>query len=346
MDLSTDYLNTDYLSTDYLGLNLRNPLVPSASPLSRSLDTARHLEDCGASALVMYSLFEEQLLAEEQKLERFIHQQGLGHGEADSFLPLPHGYRSSLERYLEQLEKLKAALDIPVIASLNGVSDEGWIEYARELERAGADALEINVYYVAADIDESAAEVEQRYVDILTHLMQAVSLPVAVKISAQFSSPLHFAARLAQTGVRGIALFNRPYQSDIDLDSLAVVPHLELSTPYEALERIRWTAILRSRLDVDLAVTGGFHRAGDIVKALLAGANVTHLCSALLANGPSHLKALLGELGEWLEEHEYESLRQLRGSLSLDKAIEPGAYARANYLEALDSYTPPPGVRY
>lgn len=334
------------LRTKYLGLALKNPLVPSASPLSQKLDSARRLEDEGASALVMYSLFEEQLRAEEQKLERFFHHQDLGHAEASSFLPLPERYKSGLDHYLEQLQALKASLDIPVIASLNGDSNEGWIEYAGELESAGADALELNIYYIAANIEESSAQVEQRYVDILTHLLHTVSIPVAVKISSQFSSPLHFAAQLERAGAHGIALFNRFYQADIDLETLAVEPQLQLSTSYESLLRIRWTAIMRSQLAIDLAVTGGFHRAQDIIKALLAGANVVHLCSALLSNGPGYLRNLLDAISHWLEQHEYESVQQLRGSLSLDKAIDPGAYARVNYLKALDSYTPPGGVRY
>ena len=334
------------LRTNYLGLALKNPLVPSASPLSRSLDTARRLEDAGASALVMYSLFEEQLLAEEQRLDRFIHHQSLGHPEADSFLPLPGHYQSTLDRYVGQLERLKSSLAIPVIASLNGTSDEGWIDYAAELEQAGADALELNIYYVAADIDESAEQVEQRYIDVLSRLLRTVNIPVAVKISSQFSSPLHFASRLAQTGVQGLALFNRFYQADINLDTLAVEPTLQLSTPYEALLRVRWAAIVRGHLDIDLGVTGGFHHAEDVLKALLAGANVVHLCSALLNHGPGHISSLLDAMSRWLEEREYSSVRQLQGSLSIGKAIDPGAFARANYLKALDSYTPPDGVRY
>lgn len=334
------------LRTNYLGLALKNPIVPSASPLSRSLDSARRLEDAGASALVMYSLFEEQLLAEEQRLERFFHHQSLGHPEADSFLPLPDRYQSTLDQYLEQLDRLKSGLEIPVIASLNGVSDEGWLDYASELEQAGADALELNIYYVAANIAESAEQVEQRYLDLLGRLLRTVSIPVAAKISSQFSSPLHFAARLAQTGVSGLAIFNRFYQTDINLDTLEVEPHLQLSTTYEALLRIRWAAIIRGHLGIDLAVTGGFHRTEDVLKALLAGANVVHVCSALLQHGPDHITALLDGMCRWMAEHEYTSVQQLQGSLSISKAIDPGAFARANYLKALDSYVPPGGVRY
>jgi dihydroorotate dehydrogenase (fumarate) len=334
------------LQTEYLGLKLKNPIVPSASPLSRDIDSARHLEDAGASALVMYSLFEEQLLAEEKKLERFIFNQDLGHHESSSFLPLPDRYKSGLDNYLEQLEALKSALDIPVIASLNGVSNQGWIDYAAELQQAGADALELNVYYIAADIEESAGLVEQRYLQMLEHLLDTVDIPVAVKISSQFSSPLHFARQLQQTGVKGIALFNRFYQCDIDLDTLEVLPRLQLSSPYEALLRIRWTAILRAQLDIGLAVTGGFHRAEDILKALLAGANVTHVCSAVLLEGPQCITRLLDEISQWLELKEYESVQQMQGSLSQKHAVDPAAYERINYMHALESFTPPDSVRY
>jgi dihydroorotate dehydrogenase (fumarate) len=334
------------LQTQYLGLTLKNPIVPSASPLSRDVDSARHLEDAGASALVMYSLFEEQLLAEEKKLERFFFNQDLGHNESSSFLPLPDHYKSSLDNYIEQLQALKSTLEIPVIASLNGISNESWIEYASELQQAGADALELNVYYIPANIEESAEQVEQRYLDMLEHLLKAVSIPVAVKISSQFSSPLHFARRLQQTGVQGIALFNRFYQCDINLDSLEVEPRLQLSTAYEALLRIRWTAILRGHLDIDLAVTGGFHKAEDILKALLAGANVTHVCSGVLQHGPKLIEALLSDMTQWMEQKEYQSVQQLQGSLSQKHAIDPGAYERINYLQALESFTPPDSVRY
>lgn len=334
------------LQTRYLGLNLKNPLVPSASPLSRDIDSARHLEDAGAGALVMYSLFEEQLLAEEQKMERFFHNQDLGHGEASSFLPLPDSYKSTLDQYIEQLQALKQALEIPVIASLNGISNEGWIDYASELQEAGADALELNVYYIASNIAEQAEQVEQRYIDMLDHLLRTVNIPVAIKIGSQFSSPLNFVRKLQQTGVNGVVLFNRFYQTDIDLETLEVEPCLQLSTPYEALLRIRWAAIMRDQLDIDIAVTGGFHRAMDIIKALLAGAQVTQLCSALLENGPNYLSGLLNTMESWLDEHEYESVQQIQGSLSQSTAINPGAYQRANYLQALDNFTPPGGVRY
>ncbi len=334
------------LSCNYLGLQLKNPLLPSASPLSKHLDSARHLEDAGAAGLVMYSLFEEQILAEERQYERFMQHQSLGHGEASSFLPELPDYQGSLDKYLEQLQALKQHLEIPVIASLNGISDDGWVDYGRELEAAGADALELNIYYVAADAQESAADVERRYLDILARLCQAVQLPVAVKLSPQFSSPLHFASHLQQAGAAAVVIFNRFYQCDINLDTLEVEPALVLSTPYECLLRIRWAALLRSALDIDIAVTGGFHESGDAIKAVLAGANAVQLCSALLQHGPQRLGDLLEGMEYWLEDREYDSLQQARGSLSYRNTADPGAWERQNYIATLDSFTPPAGVRY
>ncbi|MEP5763644.1 MAG: dihydroorotate dehydrogenase-like protein [Halieaceae bacterium] len=334
------------LQVNYLGLELANPLVASASPLSKKLDRARHLEDAGASAIVMYSLFEEQLLAEERQFERFMHNQSLGHGEASSFLPESPEFQGGLDQYLEQLQLLKSHLGIPVIASLNGVSEQGWVNYGRDLQDAGADALEINVYYVAANADETSLEVERRYLDVLAHLEDAVSIPVSIKLSPQFSSPLHFVSHLHQAGAAGVVIFNRFYQSDINLETLAVEPNLQLSDPYESLLRIRWAAILRGALDIDIAVTGGFHNSADVIKALLVGANVVQLASVLLEQGPQHISSLLQELETWLDEHEYESVRQLQGSLSHRNAADPGAFERESYLSVLDSFTPPPGVRY
>ena len=334
------------MKTHYLGLQLKNPLVPSASPLSKDLDSARHLEDAGAAALVMYSLFEEQILAEELQYERFMHQQSLGHGEASSFLPEMPGYQSVLEKYLDHVQSLKAHLEIPVIASLNGVSQEGWVEYGQELQSAGADALELNLYYVPADVTESAEDVERRYLDVLAQLENAVSLPVAVKLSPQFSSPVQFVNHLNQAGADAVVIFNRFYQSDIDLETLEVQPTLHLSTPYESLVRIRWAAILRGALDIDIAVTGGFHNGADIIKALLAGANTVQLCSVLLEQGPAYLATLLADIERWMTEKEYDSVTQMQGSLSYRNAGNPSAYERENYLSVLDSFTPPAGVQY
>ncbi|NOS87066.1 MAG: dihydroorotate dehydrogenase-like protein, partial [Methylococcaceae bacterium] len=293
------------LSTHYLGLKLANPLVPSASPLSKDLDTAKRLEDLGAAALVMYSLFEEKIEAEHQQMERFFYQQALGHGEADSFHPVPEFVLTYQDQYLEHLSKLKAALNIPVIASLNGTSTSGWVDYGKQLQQAGADALELNIYQLAANAEDSSETVENRYLEILAALKAQVSVPITLKLSSQFSSPIHFAKRLEAAGAQGIAIFNRFYQPDIDLETLEVVPTLTLSTASEALLRIRWTALLYGRTSLSLAVTGGFHQTPDIIKALLAGADVVHLCSVLLKQGPGRLYELLVELEQWLLEHEY-----------------------------------------
>ncbi|KPK40401.1 MAG: dihydroorotate dehydrogenase [Gammaproteobacteria bacterium SG8_47] len=332
------------LRTRYLGLELDNPLVPSASPLSRDLDSARRLEDAGAAALVMYSLFEEELQEEERQLARFLFEQGTGHAEADSFFPLPTQYTSRLDSYLEQIASLKSALGIPVIASLNGVSDSGWIQHGKEMQEAGADALELNVYYVAAGHEASALDIEQRYLDLLRALRQSVSIPIAMKLSTQFTALPHFVRRLAQAGADGVALFNRFYQPDIDLETLRVTPRLELSTSAEALLRIRWTAILRGQVDVSLAVTGGFHDSDSVLKALLAGADVVHLCSALLAHGAQRLAEIKEDMTAWLQAREYSSVAQLKGSVSQQHALDPAAYERANYVQVIDSYTPPAGV--
>ncbi|MFA5920255.1 MAG: dihydroorotate dehydrogenase-like protein [Methylococcaceae bacterium] len=332
------------LTTDYLGLKLANPLVPSASQLSKDVSSARRLEDAGASALVMYSLFEEKIEAEEHQMERFFYQQAIGHGEADSFHPVPDNIQTYQEQYLEQLQKIKSALAIPVIASLNGTSLSGWVEYGRQLQQAGADALELNIYHVAANAEESSDAVENRYLDILQELKGHVSLPIVMKLSSQFSSPIHFAKRLEAAGANGIALFNRFYQPDIDLETLEVLPKLELSSPSEALMRIRWTALLYGRTQLSLAVTGGFHETPDVVKALLAGADVVHLCSVLLKQGVGRLTEILTELEQWLVDHEYESISQLKGSVSQQHAIDPSAFERSNYVQVLDSYSSPAGV--
>lgn len=332
------------LTTDYIGLKLANPLVPSASPLSQDVNSARRLEDAGASALVMYSLFEEKIEAEEQQMARFFYQQAIGHGEADSFHPIPDTIQTYQEHYLEHLQKLKDALAIPVIASLNGASLSGWIEYGKQLQQAGADALELNIYHLAANAEESGEAVENRYLDILRELKRHVSVPIIMKLSSQFSSPIHFAKRLEAAGANGIALFNRFYQPDIDLETLEVLPKLELSTSSEALLRIRWTALLYGRTKLSLAVTGGFHETPDVLKALLAGADVVHFCSALLKHGSDRLTEILNELEQWLAEHEYASISQLKGSISQQHAMDPSAYERANYVQVLDNYSYPSGV--
>ncbi len=332
------------LTTDYLGLRLANPLVPSASPLSRDLDTARRLEDAGAPALVMYSLFEESIEASEAAAARFFHEQAIGYGEADSFLPIPEGYLSELEDYLEQVSALKQSLNIPIIASLNGISAGGWIQYGKQLQEAGADALELNVYYVAANVNESAAEVESRYIELLYELKQHVSIPITMKLTSQFSSVGHFVKSLEAAGANGVALFNRFYQPDINIESREVVPSLTLSSSYEALLRVHWVAVLFGQVKLSLAVTGGIHTVDDVLKALMAGADVTHLCSVLLKQGPEHLATIRTGLDAWMNAHEYASVQQLKGSVSRKHAIDPSAYDRANYVKVMDSHRSSAGV--
>jgi dihydroorotate dehydrogenase (fumarate) len=332
------------LATEYLGLKLSNPLVPSSSPLTGDTATARRLEDAGAAAIVMPSLFEEEVRQSEESVARFLHEQAIGFGEADSFLPVPEECSTPLDEYLELLATLKASLDIPVIASLNGISNDGWIRYGKRLEEAGADALELNVYYVAANVDESAAEVESRYVQMLYELRQHISLPVCMKLSSQFSSPGHFVRSLEASGASGVSLFNRFYQPDIDLVSREVLPKLDLSSPYESLLRIHWLAILHGRVNLSLAATGGFHGAEEVIKAIMAGADVVHLCAVLLKQGPGRLTVILDDIRRWLAQHEYDSLQQLKGSVSQQHAIDPAAYQRTNYVKLLEGYRSPQGV--
>jgi dihydroorotate dehydrogenase (fumarate) len=325
------------LSTRYLGLELKNPLVPSASPLSKDLDLARRLEDAGASAIVMYSLFEEQVARDEEAFAALLNQD-IGHGEADSYLPAPgENFESTLDTYLAQLGALKQSLDIPVIASLNAVSLSGWVDHAIELEQTGADALELNVYYVAADIDESGADVENRYVELLTELKRHVNIPISMKLSPQFSSPGNLVKRLAAAGADGVVLFNRFYQPDIDLHTLAVDPALHLSRPADALLAMHWIAILHGRVDISLAATGGVHGHREAIKMLLAGADVTQLCASLLNHGPEHLGDVLSGIRTWMEENEYESVEQLKGSVSHRHAGDPAGYERLNYVDLLSS---------
>ncbi|TPE51833.1 dihydroorotate dehydrogenase-like protein [Maribrevibacterium harenarium] len=332
------------LSTQYLGLSLANPLVPSASPFSKNLDSAKKLEDAGAAALVMHSMFEEKVLAEEEQLMRFVHQQSYGYGEANSFHPIPDDYITYQEKYLNQLQALKSSLNIPIIASLNGTTPTGWLDYGLMMAEAGADALELNIYYIPTELEETSQLVEDRYVDVLCALRSHINIPITVKLSSQFSALVPFTKRLEQAGADGIVLFNRFYQPDINLETLMIEPSIHLSDPQEALLRIRWTAILADYLTASIAVTGGIHSHEDMLKALLAGADVTHMCSALLHFGEQHITQTLTALTQWLEEHEYESIGQLKGSLSRAKASDAGIYERTNYVQILDSVRSVDGV--
>ena len=325
------------LETTYLGMELKNPLVVSASPLSQDLDTARRLEDAGASAIVMYSLFEEEVLEEEEQLAGLMEGQDIGHGEADTYLPLHHGYKTHLEEYLEQLQSLKQHLEIPVIASLNGVTEGGWIEHATELKDAGADALELNIYFSATNFSDSSREVEDNYVRIVERTRAAVNLPIALKISPYFSSLGNLVTRLDRAGADALVLFNRFYQPDLDLDTLEVKPKLHLSESYEALLRMHWIARLYGHVKMDLAATGGVHSYQEALKMLLVGANITQLCSVLLKRGEDVIPEVLEGMARWMEEKEYESVEQLRGSVSQMHSPEPLAFERENYLRVLRS---------
>ena len=328
------------LSTTYLGLELKNPFVPSSSPLSKQLDTARALEDHGAAAIVMYSLFEEEIEAEEGVAQR-LQNQNIGHGEAASYLPVHDDLPGHREKYLEQLRRLKEALEIPVIASLNGVSPGGWVRHAKAHEQAGADALELNVYYVAANIEEDGAAVERRVIETLTQLRKQVRLPLSVKLSPQFSAIGNLVRQIEAAGADGVALFNRFYQPDIDTDDLELDQTLHLSTSADSLLAMRWIAILHGRVGLSLAATGGVHTAEDAIKLLLCGADVTYLCSSLLSAGPGRLDEIHAGVLAWLDEHEYESVAQLKGSLSQKNSPDPGAYERGNYIRLLSSYRVP-----
>jgi len=328
------------LTTNYLGLMLNNPLVPSSSTLTANLDDVKRLEDAGAAAIVLPSLFEESVHHEQKQLEKYVYSQALGHSEAESFQPVPDDYKGELDNYLEHLQKLKSTLNIPVIASLNGISTSGWIDYGKELMQAGADALELNVYYIAADPEQSGEEVENRYIDLLNSLRGQVSIPISMKLSSQFSSVANMVTKLESEGANGVVLFNRFYQPNIDLETLSIKPQIELSSPIESLLRIRWIALIRSRVELSLAATGGFHHVDDIIKALLAGADAVCLCSVLLNKGPGYCAELLQQLQQWLEEKEYESIKQMQGSVSQSCALDPADYEHSNYVNVIKSYTP------
>ncbi|MBS0356689.1 MAG: dihydroorotate dehydrogenase-like protein [Proteobacteria bacterium] len=332
------------LTTEYLGLTLKNPLVPSASPLSKQLDSLLRLEDAGAAAVVLHSLYEEEILAEDAMTDRFLLHADFHDGESSGFLPDHGEFQGALERYLEHLRRVKQRLSIPVVASLNGVTPSGWVDLGLALQEAGADALELNVYHVAADPAESGDSVEARYVALLAELRSVVKIPVVMKLSPFFSSLPHFVRRLELVGASGVALFNRFFQPDIDLDSLRMVDQLHLSSREEALLRIRWIAILRAQTQMTLAATGGVHSADEALKLLLAGADVVHLASCLLSHGSERLSLILRDMEAWMAEREYHSIAQLKGSMCQSNLSDPDAVARRSYIKVLDSFTPRSGV--
>jgi dihydroorotate dehydrogenase (fumarate) len=326
------------LSTTYLGLPLAHPLMPGASPMADDLDTVKRLEDAGASAIVMRSLFEEQILREQLGAAANLHAHDDAFAEALSYVPPTSVFALGPDTYLEQLRRIAAAVDVPVIASLNGTTPGGWTAYARLLEQAGADAIEANLYVIPTDPEESGQAVEERMLAVVASVAGAVKIPVAVKLSPFLSSLPHFARRLSLAGARGVVLFNRFYQPDIDVEDLDVVRALHLSDSSELLLRLRWLAVLSGRTPLSLAASGGVHTAIDAVKAMMAGANAVQLVSALLRHGPGYLREVIEGVRSWLEEHEYASVSQLTGSMSLRHCPDPSAYERGNYMTLLQSF--------
>jgi len=326
------------LSTTYLGLKLRNPIVPSASPLSHTIDGMKQLEDAGAAAIVMYSLFEEQIAHEAAELDHYLNYGKESFAEALTYFPEAREYNIGPDEYVDLVRKAKQSLDIPVIGSLNGISTGGWIGYANKIAEAGADALELNVYYIPTDQDITSSDVEDRYLEVLHAVKQSVTIPVSVKLSPFFSSMAHMAKRLETAGADGLVLFNRFYQPDIDLETLEVKPNVVLSSSNSMRLPLRWVAILYGRMKMSLAATSGIHTAQDVIKMVMAGADVTMMCSALLKNGPQHIAQVLSDLHHWMLEHEYISIQQMKGSMSQKAVADPSAFERANYVKALHSY--------
>jgi dihydroorotate dehydrogenase (fumarate) len=317
---------------------LKNPLVASASPLSRSIDNIRRLEDAGAAAVVLFSLFEEEILHETRELDHYLTYGTESYAEALSYFPEPQEFYLGPEEYLEHIRRAKAAVEIPVIGSLNGVSPGGWINYARKMEAAGADALELNLYYIPTDPALSSDDIERMYLHTLKAVKASVNIPVALKLSPFFSAMANMARQFDAAGADALVLFNRFYQPDIDLENLEVVPNVILSTPQAMRLPLRWIAILYGKIKADLAATSGIYTASDVLKMLMAGANVTMMTSALLRYGLRHISKVIEEMIVWMEAHEYESVKMMQGSMSQKAVAEPAAFERANYIKALHSF--------
>jgi dihydroorotate dehydrogenase (fumarate) len=326
------------MRTEYMGLTLKNPIVVSSSPLSHTLDSIRRLEDAGAAAVVMYSLFEEQITQESFYLDYYLSHGTDSYAESLNYFPESDSYNVGPDEYLELIRRAKQAVSIPIIGSLNGVSTGGWIDYASRIEEAGANALELNVYYIPTSTYLAGAEVEYIYSDILQEVKKAVSIPVAMKLSPYFSATANMAEKLWESGADALVLFNRFYQPDFDLETLEVVPRLVLSNSDELRLPLRWVAILYGRVAVDFAITSGVHTYQDALKALMAGARVAMMASELLQKGPGRINEVLTEMKQWMEEHEYESVSQMIGSMSQKNVIEPAAFERANYMKTLASF--------
>ncbi|HEX5840699.1 MAG TPA: dihydroorotate dehydrogenase-like protein [Anaerolineales bacterium] len=326
------------LSTTYLGLRLKNPLVASASPLSKKVERAQKLEDAGIGAVVMYSLFEEQIIHESLELDHYLSRGTDAFPEALSHLPDGGLYAVRPETYLNQVAGLKKALTVPVIGSLNGVSRGGWTSYARRIEEAGADALELNLYFISTDVDMTSADIEEMQVELVAEVKSSITIPLAVKISPFVTSIPNFAKRLVDAGADGLVLFNRFYQPDFDLDELEIVHSLDLSTSAELRLPLRWISILSGKVNTDFALTSGVHTHKDVLKAMMAGAKIAMMASTLLYNGEQYVGPLLGELEHWMKEHEYTSIQQMQGSMSQQAVKEPAAFERANYMKVLNSF--------
>jgi len=326
------------LSTTYMGLKLKNPLVPSASPLSRQVDSVKKLEDAGASAVVCYSLFEEQITHEAGELDHYLTYGTESFGEALSYFPATQDFNLGPDEYLRHISNLKAAVKIPVIGSLNGVSAGGWLKYAKLIEEAGADGLELNVYYIPTNPDKEGTAIEEIYIRDLKKIKKNLNIPVAMKLSPYFSSMSNMAKKLDDAGADALVLFNRFYQPDLDLENLEVVPNLDLSSAWEMRLPLRWIAILYGRIKANLAATTGIHSYEDVIKMVMAGADITCLCSELLANGIGRISEILKQLEQWMTEKEYESLTQMKGSMSQKSVADPAAFERANYMKALNNY--------
>jgi len=326
------------LSTTYLGLQLKNPVVASASPISKKLDGIRSLEDAGAGAVVMYSLFEEQIVQESLALDYFLSRGTDTYAEAITYFPDLQHYNVGPEEYLNLIQKAKQAVNIPIIASLNGVSTGGWIDYAKKMEQAGADALELNVYYIPTDFSLTGQEMEQSYIDLVKDVHAQIHIPLAIKLSPFFTALPNLCTRLVQAGTSGLVLFNRFIQPDLDIETLEVTPNLVLSSSNELRLPLRWVAILYGRIQADLALTTGVHTAQDVLKAMMAGASVTMMASALLINGVKHVGEVIDGVQSWMETFEYESIQQMKGSMSQRAVAEPSAFERANYMKALTSF--------
>ncbi|MGZ5019879.1 MAG: dihydroorotate dehydrogenase-like protein [Chthoniobacterales bacterium] len=326
------------LTTRYLGFKLRTPLVPSASPLSEKIDNIKRMEDAGAAAVVFHSLFEEQVRQDRHQLEYYLQQGRETSAEAVSFFPEEAEFKVGPDAYLEHIAQAKAAVNIPIIGSLNGATFGGWMKYAREIEQAGADALELNIYATPTDEDRSADDIENEYLTIIASVKAQLKIPVAVKLSPFFTNFGQFARRVDRQGAGALVLFNRFYQPDIELETLEISPNILLSTPMAMRLPMRWIAMLYGRIGANLAATSGIHRATDALKMLMAGADVTMLCSILLRRGIEHLKVMEREIRQWMEEHEYESVEQLKGSMSQKNCPDPAAFERAQYMRALATY--------